>query len=528
MSFVPRPNGKFRSVVILSSWEETSDKEFSQRWSEAAMNPKDTKPTKMTTNVWPCLVDMDGRFLPNSLDVTESPGVTPPEPKERVKSPPRNVAENGYGGEDATVTPTRHKGIEHYKLGLPVESSVVVKRCSVTPTTVRGGLMARPNKMTVEEIRCHPESERPRYEVQWRPIQNFPRYSARSAVAEALPERCGIGAFLGNFWLIIRGRTRQQSIQQNADSQIIQSQTMDPEMNRRSCSENDGEAWVAERKKDLAELRRLTFLVNLKKRDELRRAAHKRHPQTHATVELPKSTSEERRQKESSESEPEDDGIVEHVQGKGESTQSWLTESVRKAAAYGRKIKSSDHDVMNPTTNPRDQDLDVITLKIVKLSTPQQRVLAYRQRMKPHVRYAEPLTRIYDDNENEVKRPPIALNKPGKGTGQVIPPGGYEYLEEEPLVTDTQEPYLNSDDSYESDDDGHRDCGRGGYHACPDNPTNYNMQEDEDDNITVIDIFITTQELHQGEDSETEPFGSGDRDSFEEDGFGPKVIEETK
>ena len=211
MNFVPRPNGKIRSVVILRSWEETSDEETSQHWSEAATNRKDTKPTKGTMSVWLCLVDTEGRFLPNPLVVTESPGVTPPEPKERVKSPPRNVAENGYGGEDATVTPTRHKGIEHYKLGLPVESSVVVKRCSVTPTTVRGGLMARPNKMTVEEIRCHPESERPRYEVQWRPIQNFPRYSARSAVAEALPERCGIGAFLENFWLIIRGRSNQNN-----------------------------------------------------------------------------------------------------------------------------------------------------------------------------------------------------------------------------------------------------------------------------------------------------------------------------
>jgi hypothetical protein len=119
----------------------------------------------------------------------------------------------------------------------------------------------------------------------------------------------------------------------------------------------------------------LSVLVNLRKRYELRRAAHKRHPQTHATVEPPGSMSEERRRKESSESESEDDGIVEYVQGKGESTQSWLTESVRKAAAYGRQKQSSDHDVTTPTTNPRDPDLDVITLKIVKLSTPQQRVL---------------------------------------------------------------------------------------------------------------------------------------------------------
>ena len=73
-----------------------------------------------------------------------------------------------------------------------------------------------------------------RYEVQWRPVRNFPRYSARSAVAEGLPERCGIGAFLENFRLIIRRHTRQRSKQQNADSQIIHSRTMDPEMNRRS------------------------------------------------------------------------------------------------------------------------------------------------------------------------------------------------------------------------------------------------------------------------------------------------------
>jgi hypothetical protein len=134
---------------------------------------------------------------------------------------------------------------------------------------------------------------------------------------------------------------------------------MDPKMNRHSCLENDGEDWVAERKKDLAELRRLAVLVNLRKRYELRRAAPKRHPQTHAIVEPPKSPSKERRRKESPESESEDNGIVEYVQGKGESTQSRLTKSVRKAAAYGRQKKLSDHDVTIPTPNPRDPDLEV-------------------------------------------------------------------------------------------------------------------------------------------------------------------------
>ena len=72
MSFVPKPNGKVRSVVILRSWEETPDEETSQHRSEAATNRKDTKPTTGTTSVWPGLVDTDRQFLPNPLDVTES------------------------------------------------------------------------------------------------------------------------------------------------------------------------------------------------------------------------------------------------------------------------------------------------------------------------------------------------------------------------------------------------------------------------------------------------------------------------
>jgi hypothetical protein len=109
--------------------------------------------------------DGDDERLANPLDVTESPGATPPEPEGRVGSPLRNVAEKGYGGEDATVTPTRHKVIEHYQLGLPTESSVVVKGCSVTPTMVRGDLVVRPSKMTVGEIRCRLESGGPRVAV---------------------------------------------------------------------------------------------------------------------------------------------------------------------------------------------------------------------------------------------------------------------------------------------------------------------------------------------------------------------------
>jgi hypothetical protein len=154
------------------------------------------------------------------------------------------------------------------------------------------------------------------------------------------------------------------------------------------------------------------------------------------------------------------------------------------------------------------------------------------------------ITQEHDNNDNVIIHPPqqapmrhyaASVNSEPQATShqlekkyQQIGPrkiGDYKYHEEDPLGSDTQEPYLASDDSYESDDDGHRDCGRGGYHACPDNPANFHMYEEEADDITVIDVFNTNQELRLGEGSDTEPSSNGDRDSFGEDGFG---LEETR
>jgi hypothetical protein len=117
--------------------------------------------------------------------------------------------------------------------------------------------------------------------------------------------------------------------------------------------------------------------------------------------------------------------------------------------------------------------------------------------------------------------PQAASHQIGNEYQQMVPRkiGDYEYHEEEPLRPDAQEPYLASDDSYESDDDGHRDCGQGEYHACPDNPANFHMYEEETDDITVIDVFNMNQELRLGEGSDTEPSSGGDRDNFGEDGF---------
>ena len=116
--------------------------------------------------------------------------------------------------------------------------------------------------------------------------------------------------------------------------------------------------------------------------------------------------------------------------------------------------------------------------------------------------------------------PQATSHQIGKEYQQVVPHkiGDWEYHEGEPLGSDAQKPYLASDDSYESDDDGHRECGQGGYHDCPDNPVNFHIEEETDD-ITVIDVFNTNQELRLGEGSDTEPSSGDDRDNFGEDGF---------
>jgi hypothetical protein len=54
----------------------------------------------------------------------------------------------------------------------------------------------------------------------------------------------------------------------------------------------------------------------------------------------------------------------------------------------------------------------------------------------------------------------------------------YEYIE---LTSDSKSSqYLDPDSS---DDDGHRDCGRGGYEYCPDNPANYRTTRHQTDDL---------------------------------------------
>ena len=122
---------------------------------------------------------------------------------------------------------------------------------------------------------------------------------------------------------------------------------------------------------------------------------------------------------------------------------------------------------------------------------------------------------------------------PGKGIikGTVylddddLPPGREYFSEEE---EDTQESYLDSDDSYVLDDDWHGGCSKGEYDACPDNPANcYYMHEQED--LTVINVLNTNQVLLRDDDSQTESFSSNggdglENDGFENNGFDPDIV----
>ena len=248
----------------------------------------------------------------------------------------------------------------------------------------------------------------------------------------------------------------------------------------------------------MAELQRLNILINLRSKHELRHATEQSHlPQT-PVVPPPGPQNEERRRTGSADA-PEDVDIVEYVQGTTESAESWFTESARRAIAHGRRYKLSGHVTATKTPTPRDPDLDVITLNIRRSPipqrqgglepTPQDRVIDYRRKMEPYwsgalfpSKQRSITTQEPDNNDNVIviqtqqtpvkhcaesmsSEPQAASQQIRKEDQQIGPRkiGDYEYHEEEPLGSDAQEPYLASNDSYESDDDGHRDYGQEEY-----------------------------------------------------------------
>ena len=99
-------------------------------------------------------------------------------------------------------------------------------------------------------------------------------------------------------------------------------------------------------------------------------------------------------------------------------------------------------------------------------------------------------TREHDDNDNIVKNPNTGPNETGAQVWRSILPQGYVY-EEKPEVKRDDDEDSWFDDSSEApsdqtdDDDGHVDCGKGGFHSCPDHPDNIYLQEGEDGSVTA-------------------------------------------
>jgi hypothetical protein len=395
VAFVPIPHSNIRSVVAPiqlnkltghpRSWEETFHDKGPQRWKKTTTNQQDIDLMRETMSVWPSLVEGDGRFLPNPKETSGNYSMVPPETKRDAEPPIRNAADRDYGGEETTGPSAQPQRVKHHGLDLTAEPSVLAKGYFTTPTTSRGGLTTRPNQLTIRKMWCCTEPG-----AQWQPIQTFPRCTTWSAVTEALPERCDVGAVLRNFWLLTRGCERKQ---QTATSQIINSHETILKMNRHVSSENNCEAWMATWKRDMAELQRLNVLINLRSKHELRHATEQSHLPRTPTVPPPGPHNEERRRTGSADA-PDDVDIVEHIQGTTESAESWFTESARRAIAHGRRYKLSGHDTATKTPTPRDPDLDVITLEIRRSPvpqhpgnpepTPQDRVLDYRRKMESY------------------------------------------------------------------------------------------------------------------------------------------------
>jgi hypothetical protein len=225
LAFTPISQGKIRSIVAPIQLNRFMDrhgprkKTFHdwgpQRWKKATTNQPEIEFGRETRSVRPSLVEGNGRFLPNPGETTYNCSRIPIETRRDAEPPIRNAADRDYGEEEATRPTAQPRRIKRREL-------------------------------TIRRMWCCTKLG-----VQRRPIQTFPRCTTWSAVTETLPERCDVGAFLRNFWLLTRGCERKRSKQQTKSSQIINSHETILEMNRHVSSENNceghGRATMTER-----------------------------------------------------------------------------------------------------------------------------------------------------------------------------------------------------------------------------------------------------------------------------------------
>ena len=259
-----------------------------------------------------------------------------------------------------------------------------------------------------------------------------------------------------------------------------------------------------------------------------------------------------------------DNDIFKLVQSVGTPTCSWLTTSIKQAIKSRRRILSSregtneaprakpegkdttpevvvlgvvnppitlqQHRVIQQTSTPKTQGVRDVDNSTEPPGIPQHTgILVHAQTMNQTTtpnKYPAQI-RLVDDNENNVK--PRSITRAGKGIvkGTVylddddLPPGREYFSEEE---EDTQESYLDSDDSYTLDDDGHGGCGKGEYDTCPDKQENYYMYEEKDGDNTVIYVFNTNQVFLRDGDSQTWSFSSSGGDNFGSRGLDHDVV----
>jgi hypothetical protein len=99
-------------------------------------------------------------------------------------------------------------------------------------------------------------------------------------------------------------------------------------------------------------------------------------------------------------------------------------------------------------------------------------------------------TRVLDNNDNIVERSYMTLDETGAQVWRSILPQGYVYDEKiETQRDNAYDSWYNNSSEASSDqpdnDDGHEDCGKGGFHSCHDNPRNIYLQEGEDHSVNA-------------------------------------------
>ena len=158
-----------------------------QCWERATTNRQEIKFGKETKSVRPSWVKGNRRFLTNPGETTYNCSRVPIETRRNTEPPIRNAADRDYGGEEAT-------------------------RPTAQPRRIKR------RKPTITRMWCCTKLG-----AQRRPIQTFPRRATRTAIKEALSQRCDVGVVLRNFRLLTGGSVRKRTKQQTANSRIINS-----------------------------------------------------------------------------------------------------------------------------------------------------------------------------------------------------------------------------------------------------------------------------------------------------------------